>query len=196
VAITLTYTAPARIIAGDSIDFLVSVPGDYAGWTGSSRLTGPAMMDGTVTTQDSGDFRVTFKGQGSGPKTASLPGGQYQLTVWATSADDRATIYQAPITLDPDLAAGTPALRHAVAMLAMVEKAIQARVGGNGDGGIEEYSIEGTSVRKLSIDQLERLRARYSAEVSRLQNPGQPVRTVSVAFLATGGVMDPRRRYR
>lgn len=193
--VTITRSPPKQLVAGDSIEFNVAIPSDLSGWTGSARLvcqssTTTGTMDGTVTT-DGSDYHVVFSGQSVGG-TKSLTAGQYLLTVWATSGNDRYTVGQWALTITPDLSTGTPALRHAQKTLVAIETAIYARVSG---GEIEEYAIDGTSVRKMSIDELERLRARYAAEVARLQNADSPIGSVKFAFTPAGQAVGYVRRF-
>ncbi len=192
--ITLTHTPPQQIIAGDSIEFLVPIPSDYLAWAGSARLTGPVSLNATVTTQGS-DFRVYFQGQGNNGSTDTLEPGQYTLTVWATSGSDRKTIASYPLSVAENLATGQPQLPHAVKMLRVIEAALVARVSGNADGGIEEYMVDGVNVRKVSLEDLEKMRARYSAEVARLQNGPAAIGSVKVAFNPAGLPADYARRF-
>jgi hypothetical protein len=196
---SVTHRIPRQIIAGDSIEFLVEIPDGYEGWTGSARLSGPAQMAGTVTTED-GDFRVRFPGQATGTsgtyKTAQLNAGQYVITVWATNGDDRKTILQTPITVTPDLSTGTTSTEpHCVKMLRIIEAALEARIGGNSDGGIEGYQIDGTAITKIATDELKRLRNKYAAEVQILNNPNGQIGRVKFAMTPTGGIVDARRRF-
>jgi hypothetical protein len=194
VTIQLTHRAPTQIIAGDSIEFLVAVPTDYQAWTGSARLTGPGQMAATSCVLEGSDFHLKFEGQGaSGTKT--LTAGQYVLTVWATSGNDRRTIAQFPLSIAPDLSTGSPALDHAVKMLTLINTAIENRIAGNNDGGIEDYTVDGTQVRKLPMLELQKLRNKYSAEVAALQNPNGQLRRVNFAFAPTGGMIDVRKRF-
>lgn len=192
--LSLLRTAPKQIIAGDSIEFLVGIPSDLAGWTGSARLTGPSQMDATSCATEDGNFHVLFEGQ-SASGTKTLPAGQYTLTVWATSANNRYTVAQYQLTVVANLATGTPAQSHAQKMLALLETAIYNRVNGNSDGGIENYAIDGTAVSKLSMEQLQKMRARYAAEVSREQNPTQQIGRVPFAFTQGGSPVGVNRRY-
>lgn len=185
----VTHRAPRQIIAGDSVEFLVAIPGDYSGWTGSARLTGPSTMDATSCATEGTDFHIFFAGQGTPPATKSLTAGQYTLTVWATSADGqrRVTIVQHPLSVTADLSQGTPAQQHALVMLPIIEAAIQARLTGNADGGLEQYAIDGTSVTKLPMEELQRLRRTYSAEVAQIQNPDGQIRRIHFAFAPASG---------
>lgn len=191
--VATTHACPKQLLAGDSLDLLVAIPGDLIGWTGSARLTGASTMAGTVETVGS-DFRITFSGQGS-PGTKDLTAGNYQLTVWATNGTDRYTVARFTLQVVADLATGTPALAHAQKMLALVETAIEARIQGNGDGGIEEYEIAGRRVVKLSMADLQKFRTKYAAEVARLQNPDRPYARVKAVFTPAGQMPDMLRRY-
>lgn len=198
--LTLTHDAPKQIVAGDSIEFLVAVPGDLTGWTGSARLTGPAAtMDATSCASEGSDFHIRFAGQtatGTGTyKTSQLPPGQYQLTVWATNGDDRYTVLSVPVSVTADLSTGTPAQQHAMKMLPIIEAAIEARITGNPDGGIEGYAVDGTQVTKLPMVELQKLRAKYSAEISALQNPDRPIGQVKFVMTAAGNPVNFLRRY-
>jgi hypothetical protein len=196
VTVSTTHTCPKQLLAGDSLDLLVAIPGDLTGWTGSARLTGGAgtttsQLAGTVTTEGT-DFRVKFVGSGG---TSTLTAGAYQLTVWATSGSDRYTVAQFRLQVLADLSTGTPALAHAQQMLAAIETALRARMTGSSSGAIEEYQIAGRAVKYLATKELESLRGRYAAEVARLQNPDRPYGRVKAVFSAAGTMPDILRRY-
>ena len=193
---TLTHRAPRQIIAGDSIEFLVQIPDDVVGWTGSARLTGPCIaLDATSCATEGGDFHVFFAGQADDRGTKNLAAGQYQLTVWATDATRRKTIAQFPMTITADLSVGEPAQSHAATMLRLIERAIQARVSGNNDGGLESYAIDGVAATKVPLEQLESLRNKYAAEIAQQQDPNGGIGRVKFGFTPTGGIPDLRRRF-
>lgn len=199
VTISLTHDVPPQLVAGDSLEFLVAIPSELTGWSGSARLTGPAQMDATSVAVEGLDYHVKFSGQAAGTtgtyKTAQLCAGQYMLTVWATNGTDRYTVLQRPLTVTPDLSTAAPQQRHAVEMLPIIERAIKARVSGNDDGGLEQYTIDSTSVTKIPMSELQRLRARYTSEVAAIQNPGSPIPQVKFAFTPAGAPFDLRRRF-
>lgn len=190
---TPTHRAPRQIIAGDTIEFLVAVPADYLAWIGSARLAGPSQMAATSCALEGADFHVKFEGQATGG-TKSLAAGQYSLTVWVTNANDRKTIAQFPLSITADLSTGTPAQQHALKMLPIIEAEIEARVTGNGSA-LEEYGVDGTTVRKMEMAELQRLRNKYAAEVAQIQNPNGQLRRVKFAMTPTGGMVDVRRRF-
>jgi hypothetical protein len=178
-SVTLTHQAPGSIEVGDSIDFLVAVPSDFIGWTPSARLTGPSQMNHTTVTATGSDVEVYFQGKTG---TDALTPGQYMLTVWMANGNDRYKIAQFPLTLALNLSVGSPALAHAVQMLAAVEAAIYARITGNPDGGVEQWAQGGTQMQKLPMRELQALRTKYASEVRRLQNPNQPRPKIKIAF--------------
>lgn len=165
------------------------------GLVGSARLTGPSQMNATSCATEGTDFHPKFSGQSS-PGTKDLTAGQFDLTVWATiTGNDRYTVYQAQLTVDPDLSTGTPAQVHARKMLTLLETAIYNRVNGNSDGGIENYAIGGISIAKATLEQLERMRAKYAREVARLQNPDKQIGSVKFAMTPAGNPVNLKRRY-
>lgn len=197
--VTLQHAVPAQLLAGDSIEFLQSIPGDLVGWTGSARLTGgspaaPGSMDATTVVTENRDLHITFSGQ-STPGTRTLAAGNYTLTVWMRNVNDRYTIAEYRLTIRADASTGTPALTHAARMLDLCETALANRLGANSDGGIEEYEIHGRRVKKISTEELTRLRNKYAAEVQRLQNPGAPYGRVKAVFSAAGDMPHVLRRY-
>jgi hypothetical protein len=192
--LSLTHRAPKQIIAGDTIEFLEKIPADLVGWTGTARLTGPSTMDGVVAVSgvDSTAFDVRFAGVGG---TDALLPGSYILTIWATSGSDRFTVKQYRLTIQANLAIGSPALAHAIQTLTVIETAIYNRLNANTDGGIEQYLIDGREVRKLPLKQLYGMRAIYTAEVRKLQNPDQPLGRIKVKFTQAGDIPDMVMRY-
>jgi hypothetical protein len=198
--VTLTHRAPRQIIAGDSIEFLVQIPDDVVGWTGSARLTGPCIaLDATSCVTEGGDLHVFFAGPVDDRGTKMLPAGQFQLTVWASNGAGqearRRTIAQFPLSIVANLAEGEPEQNHAATMLRLIERAIKSRVTGNNDGGLEGYTIDGVAATKVPLETLERLRNKYSAEVAQQQNPNGGIGRVKFAFTPTGGIPDMRRRF-
>jgi hypothetical protein len=149
-------------------------------------------MNATSCATEGSDFHVYFKGVAG---TSALTPGQYKLTVFATLVDDRYTVGQFPITIEADLSTGAPAQSHPQKMLTLLETAIYNRVNGNSDGGIESYVIDGTTVAKLSMEQLQKLRNKYAGEVAADQNRNSPIGRVKTVFTQAGTVPQLRRRF-
>lgn len=189
--VQLLYDVPKKIVAGDSIEFLVAIPSDYASWLGSARITGPAQMNATSVATEGADYHVTFEGQ-SASGTKTLSPGQYLLTVWASDGNNRKTIAQYSLTITENLAVGTPAQSHAVQMLGLIETELRNRV--NGHRSIESYTVDGVNITKIPTEQLERMRAKYANEVFQQQNRDAPIGSVKFAFTPTGMPANPRGR--
>lgn len=152
---------PSILAAGDSIAFALSFSSDYAGWTGTARL---GSTDGTVTV-DGTTASVSF---GTGD-TEDLAPGRYTLAVALSNGDERRTIASYSVQITPNLidaADGEDTRSHAERMLAIVEAALEARLSGNSDGGIESYQIDNTTVSKIPTERLQQLRRQYAAEVA------------------------------
>jgi hypothetical protein len=130
-------------------------------------------MDATSCAVEGGDFHVRFAGQAANG-TKELEPGQYTLTVFVTSADgaDRFRIKEHRLTVLPDAAKVDDGRSFAARMLTIIEAAIEARVLGNADGGIEAYVIDGVSITKVSEQRLQQLRTKYANEVANEQNGG------------------------
>lgn len=181
---------PSQLLVGDTLEFLQVIPSDLlAGWTGAARLTGPdgSQMDATSVAVEGSSLRIKFAGQATGG-TKSLLAGRHTISVWMTNASDRHTIAQHAIDLVANPAVGTPELAHAEKMLALCETAIENRLSANADGGIEEYDIEGTQVRKFAIRELYALRSKYAAEVRRLRQPDAAYPKVVIGFTKAGAM--------
>jgi hypothetical protein len=150
-------------------------------------------MDATSCVTEGSDFHVKFQGLGT-TGTSALVAGQYTLGVWATNENDRATVALYPLTITANIASGTPTQQHALVMLPIIEAAIQARITGNKDGGLESYTVDGTQVMKLPMEQLQKLRRQYAAEVASLQGTGG-IRKLPFAFTPAGGITGMRGRH-
>jgi hypothetical protein len=182
---TLLNAPPRQIPAGDTLEYLEAIPADYVDWTGSARLAGPSTMDATSCVLEGGSFHIKFEGQGAGG-TKELEPGQYTLAVFATSSNDRKTIAVHRLTVLPNTALVDDGRTFEAQMLDVINVAIMARVSGNNDGGIAAYAIDGVSITKIPLEELERLRTKYSNAVANQQSGGV-IPTVPFVFCKTGG---------
>ncbi len=192
---SLCRTPPSQIVAGDSIEFLFAIPDAYAGWAGAARLTGPdnVAINATSCATEGTDFHVIFAAAQTDQK---LVEGHYALTIWAKTGEGasarRATLAQFRISIQPDLSTGAPEAPHAVQALAAIEKALRCRYKGDVP---EEYIVDGVSVKKMTIEDLEKKRNKYAAEVSQLNNPNGSIGRIPFAFSYAGMPTDFRRRF-
>lgn len=142
------------------------------GWTPSYAIKGASDLvwsSGWVT--NNGSFHTVVIPASS---TAVLTEGRYEFTrIWTgsgTYSGYRYTDILDPLVVVPNPATATAGDRVSFAEtnLAAVQAAITARLAGDEP---EEYAIGGRSVRKMTIDQLQRLRAALQTEVWRERNP-------------------------
>jgi hypothetical protein len=142
-----------RLVAGDTLDFTDEVP-DYPpsdGWTLKYRLipqfTSPAQTPIELTASTSGE---TYVVQAAPATTALWAAGTYTWARWVEKTGARQTldplVPSLDVIADPSTAAaGYDPRTTAAKIVADLEAALTASAGSNGE--IEEYSINGRSVR-------------------------------------------------
>jgi len=157
-----------ELIAGDTLDFLDSVP-EYPpadGWTLKyqlvPRFTTPTQAPITLTATTSGsDYRV----QEAAGVTATWKPGAYTWARWVEKAGPiRQSLGngQLEVKTDPAVAAqGYDGRSHARKMLDTINAAMEAF-----SIGVKQYTIGSRSMTKQDIPELLILRDRYRAEVA------------------------------
>jgi hypothetical protein len=157
-------TIPAQFHVGDSLTWLEAAP-DYTApdWElryPAPRVDGPATGFDIVATAEGTLHRATVDPATS---AAYLPGVYSVAVVAYQDTSGRATIRTCRLELLPDLADSAADVRtHAHRMLAAIEAVIERRA-----SKIQEsYTIEGRALKLLSLDDLNRARARYRQEVA------------------------------
>jgi hypothetical protein len=152
------------LIAGDSLDFVVSVP-DYPatdGWALTYRLAprtaGTALS--FAATALGRDYRV----QVLAATTAAWAAVEYSWASYVTKAGNRFTVDSGTITIQPDpgVVATSDTRSHARRTLAAIEAVIEGRA----TRDQEEYTIGNRSLKRTPIRDLLTLRDRYKAEVN------------------------------
>jgi len=157
-----------ELIAGDTLDFLDSVP-EYPpadGWTLKyqvvPRFTTPTQAPITLTASTSGsDYRV----QEAAGITASWKPGAYTWARWVEKAGPiRQSLGNGQLEVKTDPAAavqGYDGRSHARKMLDAINAAMEAF-----SIGVKQYTIGSRSMTKQDIPELLTLRDRYRAEVA------------------------------
>ena len=158
-----------RVVAGDTLDFNVSVP-DYpatAGWTLKYRLTPrfasptQAPIDITAATAPDG---VSYQVQVGQNTTAQWKPGAYGWARWVEAAGARQTLdEQGQLDVDPNpatTAQGDDLRSHARKMLESVEAALEAL-----NLSAKAYAIGSRSYTRADIAELLTLRSKYLWEV-------------------------------
>jgi len=169
---------PTTLTAGDTWQWTVTLPAypPSAGWTLHYAIRGAAPVDVTATPDGADGYAIAVPAA----RSAALPGGRYPWAAFVTNAaGERVTVREGAVTIRPNLAGPSGDQRsHAERMLAAIEGLLQGRV----TRDVESYTINGRSLVHLPIAELERLRARYAAEVRQQRRPGRFGRTIGVRF--------------
>ena len=167
-AVNIAETEPAKIIAGDLIQWKRTDLGtDYA--NGSYTLKYSARLEGTgsteiqITASASGDDYLISVGQST---SASYTVGIYRWQMYITrnSDSERLTLDTGTFEVVANRDAATTDPRtHARIMVEKIESLLEGRA----DADVASYSIAGRSLTKLSIDELMTWRDRYKSEYLR-----------------------------
>lgn len=158
----------SELIVGDTLNFLTTVT-DYpasAGWTLSFRLVprGAGSAISFTATAEGDDYRVNV----SAATTAAWIAGEYAWGAYVTLTTTRYTVDNGVITLKPDpsaVAAGTDQRTHEQKMLAQIRALLEGRTLAD----VDEYTINGRSLRKMSVTTLREMESYYSNKVNRAQ---------------------------
>lgn len=163
-SITPLKSEPASIIAGDTISWQIALP-DYpvtAGWTLKYNAVGAAGQFALDSSAAGADHAVAAaKGT-----TAAYPVGNYTVTKYVESATERVTLGNFPLQVLPDLAAKTAAFdnrSHAKRVL----DAIEAVLEGTASSDQQEFTIDGTTLKRKTVADLLKLRQFYKNEYDR-----------------------------
>src|SRR5262245_43028338 len=162
---------PYTHVAGDTLDFAVSVP-DYppsAGWTLKYRLT-PRFSTPSQTPIDitaSANPDGTYQLQQSPATTATWKAGAYGWSRWVEKVGARQTLTssadQGEVQIRPDPSQSTQgqdSRSHARRMLEQIETALEAL-----NVGAKSYQIGLRSYTSRDLPELTQLRAQYRNEV-------------------------------
>ncbi len=154
------------IVAGDTVDFLTSVP-DFppsAGYTLKFRLVplaGGTAIEWTAATGDDDQYRTQV-----GPAiTAPYAADDYNWFSWVEKSGARYSVGQGTCRIKPDPAVLTTAYdgrSHPARVLAAIEAVLEKRA----TMDQESYSIGGRTLARMSVGDLMRFRQRYAAEVA------------------------------
>jgi hypothetical protein len=159
----MTTTLSNVLTAGDTLDFTTAVP-DYlasAGWTLKYRLA-PRVSGAAIditSAADGDDHRVTA----TAATTAAWAAGFYGWSAYVEKAAERYTVDTGELQIraaSATIAAGTDNRSHVRKML----DAVRALLEGKTD--VVEYTINGRSMKKMSMAELRVLENQYSNAVA------------------------------
>ena len=178
----LTRYVPAVIVQGDTVTWTsrnITYP-STDGWT----LTYTLQITGTAHT-------VVAVGNSDGSYTATIPstvsatyaGGNYRFQGVVTSGSDRHTVEQGTLFVELDFATNPDANSESEVKRAL--DAVEANLLGKATSDQQSYTIQGRSLTRYSIEELQSLRDYYQRRYDReLAEEGLKVKkTIQVSFL-------------
>jgi hypothetical protein len=144
----------------------------------SWSLRGPSTLDVT-STQEGSNWRTTI----AGADTADLAPGAYQVWGFLVDGDDeRTTVYCGQVLVKANPADVTDPYDPRTEAKKTLD-AINATIKARAEGGVSNYSIEGRSATYFSLDELLKLRDKYT----------WIVRQEEVTAAAAQGLPNPNR---
>lgn len=147
------------------------------GWTLRYALRGPTDTDITAQAAE-GVYQVRV----GIAQTETVEAGLYRLVGYVDRGDpvqERVVVYDAQLLVRPNPLAPVNAKSAAERTLAAIEAAIEGRLTND---LAEEVTINGRSIKSISIRELVRLRGIYAERVRLERNPGQLGQRVEVHF--------------
>jgi len=174
---------PTVFRAGETVDFLRFFNDFPAseGWSYTIYFNGAANVFNKAAADDPAGFHVTLN-----PNDLAVPAGIYRYIerVVNTSGEVR-TVGQGVVEIMPDLATAPAGAMTSFAeqMLNAIQNEIAARMGAD----VEEYhsAVAGSSwsVKKIPMEQLQKMRGHYASMVWRQKNPGKIGAPVLIDFV-------------
>jgi hypothetical protein len=160
-SIAISTFEPDTIIAGDTVEWTQSIS-DYPatdGWTlkYSFQLIGSTEDPITFEASASGrDYSVSI----TPAVSAEWASGNYIWTAFVDDGTDRHRVGTGTVSVlpNPEMAAGGT---HATRTLALLELAIEGRI----PAGLEQTTIDGQSILRITMPDLVLLRNKYASEV-------------------------------
>tara|TARA_R110002153_G_scaffold195922_6_gene349249 strand:- start:2810 stop:3322 length:513 start_codon:yes stop_codon:yes gene_type:complete len=165
---------PKRIIKGDSVAWSRVIAN--ASRTYQYILVGPDSKFTIDATVDNGFLDVNL----TSDKTKSFQSGEYRWHLFSDDGTDRFNVAHGYLVIDanPHDLEHCDTSSHAERVLRAIEKRIEGRILSDH----ENYSVDGRSLTRIPIEQLEKLKRRYSWQVRKVK-------------VKKGLVANPRRVY-
>jgi hypothetical protein len=173
-------TPPSEVRAGDTVKFTVQ-SAEYpldGGWTLTYTVNGPVKVAGSVALSGAVGT-VTL----SATQTATLTPGTYRWLLRVSSGGEVYTIGEGALTVTPNVAGAVAGALTSKAeqTLALLEAELLARAASDHT----EYAVDGRSLKRESIVDLQEWRDRLRAEINRTRRGGT-LSTFSAHFVRTG----------
>ena len=153
---------PARLIAGDTVRWLKSLP-DYPasdGWSLAYTFVNATARFAVGATAQGDDHLV----DASATTTASWPAGDYEWRARVTRAADAFTVASGRMTVAPAFGT-TPLDTRSSARRAL--EAVEATIEGRASSAVAEYEIAGRRLKHIPFPELLALRDRLRVDVAR-----------------------------
>jgi hypothetical protein len=159
-------TEPARVVAGDSLHWVLSLA-DYPadeGWTLKYHAVNAAANFSIVSAASGADHEVTV----AMAVTAAYTAGDYAFTAYVESASERVTLYSKRLTVTPNLATATaldtrgPAQQTYEALRALYQTHVTS-----GKALTDAYTIQGRSFQFVDMADLIRALEYWAAEAAK-----------------------------
>lgn len=170
-------TEPTRIIAGETVKWLTSLP-DYpasAGWVLGVTFISPGQRYSATATASGDDHLVAI----SAGATALWEPGDYAMRAQVVYGGEVYTVRDVPrIVVAPAYTAAVDPRSTAARALAAVEAVLEGRA----SSAVAEYEINGRSLRYMPVAELLALRDRLRADVA-----GEAAAARAAAGLAPAG---------
>lgn len=176
---TTPSVVPSQIRAGDTVRFTRAYPDFPAGdgWVATCTLAGEGKL-ATEATASGNDFLFAF----APADTAGLAPGTYRYAITALLSGARYTVEEGWLEVTPDVAVATAgALQsHDEKVLRLLEAELEARAASDHT----EYSIDGRSLKRETIETLTAWANRMRARIARKKRGSLPM--VAVTFTRPG----------
>lgn len=150
---------PTTIQAGITVSWTAPVPDGLAAYEFQYVFQGPSTI--TVSAAVVGNELTVNE---TATTTAAWAPGYYKFQLLASLADDRCLVSQGSIQINPNfanLAAGHDFRSHAQRMLDAINQVLEGRI----TKDVEQYEIDGRSVTRIPILELQKLKRTYSMKV-------------------------------
>lgn len=169
---------PLSLRAGDSVAWTKSLPSypASAGWVLAYRLIPQSGLPFAINTAAAGDDHAVSL---DSTATQSLPAGPCLLVGTVSRAGERQTIYNAPVTVLPDLATASAFDPRSLARRALEQlRAVFAAASADSNALTQEYQIAGRMRRFRTVEEIIMAIRFWEGEVAREE---------SAAALMAGG---------
>lgn len=170
---------PSEIYAGDTISWLISVPGfsPLDGWTLKYNAVSSAGRFAFSSTASGSDYLVSV----AKAATEIYQPGTYALIKYVDNGTDQITVERLTLIVKANLAAQTTAIDIRTANEIILD-AIDAMLKGTASTDQQRLKLGDKEIFRRSPDELKRMRNDYALAVWQERNPGQLAPAVNLVI--------------